>query len=248
MRTNQIDYIFCKSMPRSGHWLLTEQLRNYFMDSLHDCGFYDVKGCCEEIPCAKPFNKCGSNRFFAQKSHDFDLGDSKFLKGKYLIQYRSPIPRLQSHYELHALELGRDSREMFHAFAEQQTTYFIGFFEKWIAAPRVNDLLISYEDLCEHPERTLTKAVAFIQESALVDPIALERALAQTTVLPRAPIGADHCSSSLPGSRNPRLHPYLRDPRSHFYFDQDFFAELERKVAQACGTDLISFHFHAAGK
>ena len=35
-----------------------------------------------------------------QKSHDFGFRDSNGLNGKYLIQYRSPIPRLQSNYDL----------------------------------------------------------------------------------------------------------------------------------------------------
>jgi hypothetical protein len=239
----QLQYVYYKSMPRSGHWFLAHRVNKYFGDALHYCEYHTQSACCGKIPCTKPLNDRRINRFFAQKSHDFDLSDSRRLQGKYIVQYRSPIPRLQSYYELYAYELGRDSRDMFRTFAEQQTTYFIRFFKKWIAALTPDDLVISYEELTEHPKRTLTKVVSFIQGSESINPLALQRVLAQTPVLPRPPLDANK-SSPLPlGSRNPRLHPHLRDCHFYPYFDHELFAALERRVADACGTDLIRFHF-----
>jgi hypothetical protein len=51
---------------------------------------------------------------------------------QYLIQYRSPIPRLQSNYDL-AVSRGEveQSKESFASFAARETVYFINFYRKW---------------------------------------------------------------------------------------------------------------------
>ena len=96
-QADDVAFVFCKSMPRSGHRFLTECVEHYLGQALHYCGFYNTHAdCCRRIPCAKPHNEGKTNRFFFQKSHDFGFRDSPGLDGKYLIQYRSPIPRLQS--------------------------------------------------------------------------------------------------------------------------------------------------------
>jgi hypothetical protein len=53
---------------------------------------------------------------------------------QYLVQYRSPIPRLQSNFDL-AVSRGtaEQGKESFTAFAERETAYFINFYRKWIA-------------------------------------------------------------------------------------------------------------------
>ena len=94
-QANDVGYIFSKSMPRSGHRFLTECLLHYFGPELHYCGFYNDE-CCHRIPCKRPHGNGKTNRYFMQKSHDFGFRDSTRLNGKYLVQYRSPIPRLQS--------------------------------------------------------------------------------------------------------------------------------------------------------
>jgi hypothetical protein len=105
------------------------------------------------------------------------------LNGKYLIQYRSPIPRLQSNYDL-AVTRGtvEQSKESLTAFAECETVYFINFYRKWIAVPRPNALAVAYEDLIERQERTLVAVASFIIADSGVDQAALARALAQATV------------------------------------------------------------------
>jgi hypothetical protein len=57
-----------------------------------------------------------------QKSHDFGFRDAPFLKGKYLIQFRSPIPRLQSNFHLYTRDTGLSDAASFRAFAEQETS------------------------------------------------------------------------------------------------------------------------------
>ncbi len=118
-----------------------------------------------------------------QKSHDFGFRDSTRLNGKYLIQYRSPIPRLQSNYDL-AVTRGtsEQSKESFIAFAERETVYFINFFRKWVAVPRSNAMSLAYEDLIEQQERTLATAIGFIRGDAAIDTASLARTVAQVPV------------------------------------------------------------------
>jgi hypothetical protein len=152
-QASDVVFIFSKSMPRSGHRFLTECLTHYFGPELHYCGFYRP-GCCHRIPCAHPHGDGKANRYFMQKSHDFGFRDSSSLNGKYLIQYRSPIPRLQSNYDL-ALSRGTvgQSKEAFASFAHE-TVYFINFYRKWVAEPLPNALAVAYEDLIGEQART----------------------------------------------------------------------------------------------
>jgi hypothetical protein len=222
---SDVSYIFAKSMPRSGHRFLSECLTHYFGPELHYCGFY-WPGCCQRIPCKHPQQGSRTNRYFMQKSHDFGFRDSSRLNGKYLIQYRSPIPRLQSNYDL-AVARGAvgQSKESFDAFAERETLYFINFYRKWLAVPRLNALAVAYEDLIEQQERTLTAVIGFITGDTGIDPAALARALAA------APVGGNNGTGG------------VRDPMQYPFFDQVLFARLEHKVAHDCGKDRIRFHF-----
>ena len=214
-----IGFVFAKSMPRS--------LRHYFAGRLHYCEYYPA-GCCGTIPCVRPYNEARSNRLFMQKSHDFGFRDSPLLNGKYLIQYRSPIPRLQSNYDLYSRDTGRNDAASFRAFAEEETLYFINFYRKWIMAPPRNALILSYEELTENHAASLAAVVGFIEDGGAIDQEALDRATALV------PVGANRGSS--PEGR-------LRDPTAHAYFDLELFRRLEAKVAQACGTERIRFHF-----
>lgn len=224
-QTPGIAYIFAKSMPRSGHRFLSECLGQYFGPRLHYCGYYRPD-CCHLIPCARPYNADHTNRYFLQKSHDFGFRDSAGLHGKYLIQYRSPIPRLQSNYDLHARATGEHSPEGFRAFAATETTYFINFYRKWIADPRPNAFAVAYEELIEQQRQTLIAAIGFVQGASSIDAEAVERVLAQ------CPVGGDGGASGA-----------VRDPRQHPYCDPDLFARLERQVAAACGKSRIRFYF-----
>jgi hypothetical protein len=220
-----ITYIFSKSMPRSGHRFLSECLTHYFGPKLHYCGFYRPD-CCHRIPCARPHNSDASNRYFLQKSHDFGFRDATDLNGRFLIQFRSPIPRLQSNYDLSiARGISEESKEAFATFAAKETAYFINFYRKWVATRRPNTLAIAYEDLIDAQERTLTAAIGFVQGDAAIDGEALAATLA------RVPVGGN----GGPGG--------LRDPRQYRYFDAELYARLERQIAEACGRSRIRFHF-----
>ena len=227
-RPGDITYVYSKSMPRSGHRLLAECLTAYFHDTLHYCEYYPPGDCCRRIPCAKPYNETRRNCYFMQKSHDFGFRDATHLPGKYLIQFRSPIPRLQSNFELYARDTGRGDAESFYAFATRETTYFINFYRKWIAKPRPSTLVFSYEELTQNQGQTLKMIISFITGNADLDLAALQAAIAS------APAGVARLSAPQGG---------FRDPRTHAYSDPQFFAELEARVAEACGTDRIRFHF-----
>jgi len=107
-------------------WSIASNL--YFGPELHYCGFYR-SDCCHRIPCTRPHDCGKANCYLIQKSHDFGFRDSTKLNGKYLIQYRSPIPRLQSNYDLAVSRRATErSNESFANFAERETAYFINFY------------------------------------------------------------------------------------------------------------------------
>jgi hypothetical protein len=227
-QAQDVGFIFGKSMPRSGHRFLADCLQTYFGPALHYCGFYDKNsGCCARIPCKRPRNAERSNRYFLQKSHDFGFRDTPLLNGKYLIQYRSPVPRLQSNFELHMRDTGDRSGDTFTAFAESETAYFINFYRKWIAVSRPDTYVVAYEDLIYHQQQTLAGVIRFVQSDPAIDPAAMERTLAAHTVR-----GGD--DEAFWG---------LRDPKDYPFGDAELFARLERQVADACGTDRIVFHY-----
>jgi hypothetical protein len=224
-QANDVGFIFSKSMPRSGHRFLSQCLSHYFGPELHYCGFYRPQ-CCHRIPCAHPHGGGLANRYFMQKSHDFGFRDSTRLRGKYLIQYRSPIPRLQSNYDL-ALSRGTvtPGKDAFIAFAERETAYFINFYRKWVTEPQPNALAVAYEDLIGEQARTVAAVVSFVQGDSAVNESALARTLAEVPVETNGSAGA------------------VRDPLRHPYYDPPLLARLEHKVAKECGKDRIRFHF-----
>jgi hypothetical protein len=224
-QASDVGFIFSQSMPRSGHRFLADCLTHYFGPELHYCGFYRPD-CCHRIPCTRPHDGGKANRYFMQKSHDFGFRDSTRLNGKYLVQYRSPIPRLQSNYDLAvARGTAEESKESFIAFAERETVYFINFYRKWVAVPRPNALSLAYEDLIEQQERTLAAVIGFVQGDTAIDAGALARAVAQVLVAANTTAGA------------------LRDPLQHPYCDPALFARLEYQVEESCGRDRIRFLF-----
>jgi hypothetical protein len=223
-----VTYVFGKSMPRSGHYFLGACLQTYFGPELHYCDFYGREAnCCRSLPCRKPRNGSHTNEYFLQKSHDFGFRDSTSLNGKYLVQYRSPIPRLQSNFELRQEQWGEETLESFIEFAESETTYFINFFKKWIAVPRPNTLVVAYEDLIWYQQQTLTAVIGFIQGHAKIDPRAMVRTLA---------------AHPIDGGKGGTIWG-LRDPKSNPYGDDEFYRRLEERIAEECGKDRITFHY-----
>jgi hypothetical protein len=224
LERRHVTLILGKSMPRSGHHFLSKCLSHYFGSALHYCESYNASNCCRRTPCCKPYNDDCSNRFFMQKSHDLGFWDTRLLRGKYLIQYRSPIPRLQSHFEL-GLRTGyiaANTVQAFRDFAEHETTYFINFYRKWLTTPPRDSLVISYEELTEYQLRTLTKVIEFLEGKRTINMDNLFKVIGQL----------------------PARHPSaLRNPHSCPYLDLELFRGLERKIVEGCGTDRIRLYF-----
>jgi hypothetical protein len=144
------------SMPRSGHHLFERILQNTLQDQIRYCEFYE-QGCCKSIPC-KSETKIAAHEatIFMQKSHDFEFTDPLTVAGTYrVIQYRSPVPRALSNYELHLKSGPEDSLRTFRDFLVNEALYSERFYKKWLAIRSPEMLLVSYEELTSHPLKVI---------------------------------------------------------------------------------------------
>lgn len=153
-----------KSLPRSGHHFLLKLLAASMGQDFNYCEMYTNRQCCKSYPCTSP--KPGL--IFLQKSHDFRLEDPIVESCKYLIQYRHPVPRLFSDWDLAVTKFSHpDSEEHFIKFARTRRRYYITFFEKWIV-PFANDsrfFMMSYESLVAEPLATVQNLIRFATDS-----------------------------------------------------------------------------------
>ena len=216
--------VFGKSVPRSGHHFLVSLLRDYFGDRLKYCSFYANHRetyCCGKTPCELAF--LSNNKIFYQKSHDERLRDRKDVPGLYLIQTRSLLPSLCSHFDL-SVKRGRlaDSSAEFDRFGEAATEYYIAFHQRWVAPPASNRLIVQYENLASGTESTLEKVVRFVAGRRYVD----EKRIAE--VVTRA-------------ASAKKVVP--RDPRRHRFFDLDQAIRWEKRVLDQCGPAAMPYRF-----
>lgn len=217
-----VTMLYSKSMPRSGHHLLAQVLGEYYGPHYSYCEFYGGgDACCHAIPCRQPYQPLLANRLFLQKSHDLKLSDPVDLPGKYIIQYRHPVPRMQSNYDHNRHVTGRpDTLEDFRRFAKVEMTYFIRFWQKWLREPIRDAFVLTYENLVGQPREALTDLLAFIEPERAVDGAAVERGLAMM----RVPSTSSQQSGSVK----------QRDAREYRHFDLGFYRELEDSVFAAC--------------
>lgn len=212
-----------KSMPRSGHHFLVKLLRDYFGSEFAYCEFYNPENCCKQMPCTKPFNQAGTNSLLLQKSHDFRFNDPVDPSQRYLIEYRHPVPRSQSNFEL-ALRRGlrEDTHEDFWSFVDASVKYQIAFFRKWIQTPPPNAVLLAYERLSQDPDAELSRVVEFMT-GAPADSQRVREAVDHVR-----PTNAHTSRSFQP-----------RQPEQHRYFDIQRARRAERAVLDACpGVDM----------
>ena len=157
------------SMPRSGHHLFEMILKNTLQEKFSYCEFYE-QGCCKTIPCASEAKiASGESSVFMQKSHDFEFKDPITVPGTHrIVQYRSPVPRALSNYELHLQHYPEDTLRSFRDFLAAEALYFARFYKKWLANRVPDCLLLSYEELTSHP---LKVALDFFDHVAMpIDP------------------------------------------------------------------------------
>ena len=153
------------SMPRSGHHFFEMILKNVLGGQFGYCEFYE-KGCCKSIPCtSKTKNDLLDGGLFLQKSHDFDFRDPIIIPGAYrIVQYRSPVPRSLSNYELYLRDGAKDDNiATFRRFLVDEALYFYKFYEKWIAKASPEIYTLSYEELTADPFRAVLRFFGHIE-------------------------------------------------------------------------------------
>jgi hypothetical protein len=140
------------SMPRSGHHLLEMILKNTLRDKFSYCEFYE-QGCCKSIPCTSEDKMATQEAgVFMQKSHDFEFKDPLVVAGTHrVVQYRTPVPRALSNYELHLKNGAEDTLRNFRNFLVNEALYFTRFYKKWLTNRSKEFLLVGYEELTSHP-------------------------------------------------------------------------------------------------
>jgi hypothetical protein len=152
IRDDLMLHVLGVSMPRSGHHLFEMILKNTLGRQFSYCEFYE-QGCCKTIPCQSQERLGAAGiKIFMQKSHDFGFKDPVDVPGtQRVIQYRSPIPRALSNYELHLKNGFEDTVPNFRNFLVAEALYFERFYKKWVADRREDFFLLSYEELTGDP-------------------------------------------------------------------------------------------------
>jgi len=152
------------SMPRSGHHLLEMILKNTLGAKCTYCEFYE-KGCCKSIPCKSKVKTIKRNhKIFLQKSHDFNFSDQIVIPETFrVVQYRSPVPRSLSNYELYLMNGTEDNVSTFRRFLVDEALYFCRFYKKWIKTPSSKLFILTYEELTADPLRALLRFFSYIK-------------------------------------------------------------------------------------
>lgn len=215
-----------KSMPRSGHHFLEKLLSSYFANEITYCEMYGEKKCCKLYPCANPYNSIG--RYHFQKSHDWSFDDRRTINCPYVIQYRSPVSRAQSNYELHLRSsCAQDSSKEFQKFLHREAEYFIKFYNKWMTPNMPNSILVNYMDLVSDPKGELFRIIKFIGENE-IDITRLDKAInsnnAKVNTL-NSPVG-------------------IRKSCEFRHFDKILYREIEAHIAAKCpNIDDVLFEY-----
>jgi hypothetical protein len=177
-------HVLNASMPRSGHHFLEIVLRNILQDKFNYCEFYG-KDCCKTIPCnSRRHERSSSGDLFMQKSHDFGFDDPISVAGTYrVVQYRNPVPRSLSNYELHLRNGAQDNVRTFRNFLVNEAWYFHKFYAKWIEGRLPKFFILAYEDFTADPVKAL---LTFLRHVKLpIDPNRVSEGIAQSVTVSR---------------------------------------------------------------
>lgn len=208
-------------MPRSGHHLLVRLLTKYYQDKFIYCDYYGVHNdnCCGQIPCINYIDKLKDGFVFMQKSHDHALRN-RFLYGyKYIAQYRHPIPRSISNFQLYIKKdlQNRDTKEGFRNFLDLECNYYINFYKKWLLGVKNNILILKYEDLATSSLESIKKIVSFIDGNESIDSY-----------------GWFNAQKELKYGSNKKDKYQANDIFNFKFFDEDLLKEFEEKIFYYC--------------
>lgn len=227
---NNITHILGKSMPRSGHHFLVNMLKKYFEEDILYCEHYRAKNCCHSTPCQTPYKESKNNKYFFQKGHDHKLRDDILEGYKYIIQYRSPVERMQSDFDLFSFNREEKDNEsyFFNHYAINQKKYFINFYNKWIKNPPKNSIVVLYDDIINDKERQLKNIIQFIDPNLTLDENKIKEVIREVKE-----------------KTNYKISPKnIRRVEDFRYYDKKFFEEIEREIKNKCEgirPDIFNF-------
>jgi hypothetical protein len=204
------------SWPRSGHGLLVRILKAALGDLHGYCEYYGPKAltntpCCGQFPCTN----C---HISMTKQHDFNNDTILSLDIPLVVQYRSFIPSVVSHFE-YALSIRHvdDKAVAFERFAREQAGRYSAFARKWIARPRANCVLLPYERLTAEPISALDEVIALY---------GLPNGIVGNEILSRMN-GITYVAGSRAVARRQGVSS-TRDVKEFRFYSRDLFDEIER--------------------
>ena len=189
------------SVPRSGHHLLVNCLKDYFGDKLGYCG---------NVFRTDPFS---NSEITFQKNHDFSL-DLPVEPGlKYLVQYRHPLESLISWYRwvvrngiqaemnygwrplinkkapFWSLYTRRNTQTRWHAFLEKRIPWWTKFISKWIIdIDHPSVCHVDYAGFIRDPFNTLSQVLIFFEPVEDLDKKRLLEIIAKHDIRPKSNI------------------------------------------------------------
>ncbi len=247
LRREGLTYVQMKSLPRSGHHFLVTLLERYFQDEVRYCRTYAPAECCHRIPCLIPYNAHHSNKYMLQKSHDFDLTDSKASSFKYIIQHRAIVTRVESNFELAIKEPSsgyQDTREDFARLCFEEAKQTIGFYNKWLAKDSLDKCVVAYEDLASNTAKTLDRVTRFVNNQEASSERGVDAGRDGVSVPKDHRRRLAHALKAGGTKVNTVNSPEgVRAPTDHRYYDKILFTEIEQWVRASCPTVEVRYYF-----
>lgn len=155
------------TFPRSGHHYLVDMLSEYFHGEFRYYEPYRADGRYDQSHIAK--------------THDFDLEYEVESGRKLIVQIRSPMPAIVSHYEMHTAALSDgcegwrkhvttrcacDCMPAWRVFLSRQIDYYAKFYHKWVVKWHPDRLILHYEDLRIDRKDALNSVLAHLGVTA----------------------------------------------------------------------------------
>ena len=216
-----LPYVANVSWPRSGHGLLVQLLSRTFGRMFGYCEYYTPQRF-DDIPCCRSFPCRSAGLIQMSKQHDFggkaELPDDHPL----VVQYRSFLPSVVSHWDQRLATNGvvEDNAQAFREFAEKEAASYKRFLDRWVRTERTNRVLLPYEELTSNPAAKLRQVLALYGAHGFAGE--MERAIATADGVTFAD-----------GERRQEKGMGVADRRDvtkFRFYDQTFFDELDARL------------------